>query len=405
MRVLMAHNAYQQRGGEDESTAMETALLRAHGNEVQSFEADNREIDSGSAALTGVRAVWNLAEARRMTRTIKAFRPDVVHVQNFFPLLSPAIHHAAYACGVPVVQSLRNYRLLCVNGLFFRNGRPCERCLASSVPYPGIRHACYRKSRLASAAVAAMITAHRSLRTWERRVAMFIALSEFAREKFVEAGFPSERITVKPNFVYPDPGVGSGRGGYALFVGRLSAEKGLRTLLEAWTAYAPALPLKIVGDGPEIGVVDAHVRAHSNIEHLGRLPLSEVYQLMANATLLVFPSEWYETFGRVAIEAFAHGTPVVAANIGAIRELVDEGRTGALFQPGNAASLAEAVARVLRGLESGERARARAREVFEARYTADENYAALVRIYDAARTRDLAMRALGGQPRVSLAGD
>jgi glycosyltransferase involved in cell wall biosynthesis len=309
---------------------------------------------------------------------------DIVHVQNFFPLISPAVHHAAKAAGVPVVQTLRNYRLLCPNGLFFRQGSVCEDCLGKAIPYPGVIHGCYRESRSASAGVAAMMMTHRALRTWTETVDYFIALTEFARQKFIEGGLPAHKIIVKPNFVNPDPQVGQGDGGYMLYVGRLSVEKGLDTLIEAWKQLDVRIPLKIVGDGPLSDLVIQATQELSTIEWLGRKPMKDVHDLMGGAIALVFPSKWYETFGRVAAEAFAKGTPVIASKIGAIAELVDHGHTGLYFQPGDAEDLAAQVRWLYKNIDRLPQMRKNARAKFEKEFTAKENCQRLIEVYEKA---------------------
>lgn len=226
-----------------------------------------------------------------------------------------------------------------------------------------------------------MITTHRLLGTWTKAVDLYITLTEFARQKFIEGGLPGEKIVVKPNFVHPDPGIGSGSGGYALYVGRLSVEKGLDTLLAAWEHLNAPIPLKIIGDGPLADQVAAAAARMPKVEWLGRRPMSEVYDLMGEAMFLIFPSKWYETFGRVAVEAFAKGTPVIAANIGAIAELVDQPRTGLLFQAGNAQDLAAKVEAILLDPKVLFEMRQSARSEYEAKYTAAENYRRLMQIY------------------------
>ncbi|HZF67022.1 MAG TPA: glycosyltransferase [Gemmatirosa sp.] len=399
MRVLMAHSRYQQRGGEDESTDMEVALLRDRGHDVAELFADNRTI-VGRPGLRALRdTVWSPGAYAATRRLIGERRPDVVHVQNFFPLLSPSVYYAARAQGVPVVQTLRNYRLLCPNALFFRDGRVCEDCRERSVPWPGVAHACYRGSRPASAAVAAMLTVHNAAGTWKRAVDLYVALSEFARGKFVESGLPPDRIVVKPNFVHPDPGPGPDDAGsrrHALFIGRLSVEKGVHTLLSAWSLARPGIVLKIVGDGPLADEARAAYKGVANVEWLGRRSLSETYALLGEAAFLVFPSEWYETFGRVAMEAFAKGTPVIAARIGAVAELVDHGVSGLHFTPGDAADLAARIDELLgspaRAREMGRNARAQ----FERKYTAAANYERLVAVY--ARATAIGGGDAGGRP-------
>ena len=231
-----------------------------------------------------------------------------------------------------------------------------------------------------------MLTVHRVLRTWTEMVDVYVALTEFARSKFIEGGLPAGKIVVKPNFVAPDPGRGQGGGGYALFVGRLAPEKGTGTMLAAWDRLGTRIPLKIVGDGPlRARVVEAARR--SNVEWLGHRPVEEVHALMGKADMLVFPSEWYETFGRVAVEAFATGTPVIAADIGAVAELVEHGRTGLEFRPGDPEDLIAQVEWALSHPAELRLMRDEVRAEFEAKYTAERNYRALMEIYEAALER------------------
>jgi glycosyltransferase involved in cell wall biosynthesis len=253
--------------------------------------------------------------------------------------------------------------------------------MGQPIPWPGVVHGCYRESQIASAGVAAMLTVHRLLKTWTNAVDIYIALTQFAKDKFVQGGLSADKIAVKPNFVDPDPGVGTGTGGYALYVGRLSVEKGLDTLLAAWEKLSVALPLKIVGDGPLAEEVMAATGRSPQIEWLGRRPTSEVYDLMGAATLLIFPSKWYETFGRVAVEAFAKGTPAIGANIGAIAELIEPGRTGFLFRPGESDDLAAKIEWAIAHPQQLAQMRRESRLEFETKYAAPQNYDRLMEIY------------------------
>ena len=381
MRILSVHNRYQIRGGEDESREAEERLLREKGHQVDVYEQNNEKIAELSKVQVAARTIWSQDTYRSVREILQRDRYDLIHVQNFFPLISPSVYYAASSVGVPVVQTLRNYRLLCPNAQFFRDGKVCEDCMGKGIPWPGVVRGCYRGNRAGSAAVAAMIVTHRGLGTWTKMVDCYIAISQFAKAKLLEGGLPEPKMVVKPNFVSPDPGVGTGSGGYALFVGRLSHEKGLGTLLDAWKRLKVSVPLKIVGEGPLADEVRQLSRDLPQVEWLGRQPLPQVYRLMGEAMFLVFPSEWYETFGRVAVEAFAKGTPVIAANIGAISELVDSGRTGLLFQPGDSADLARQVEWMLANAEEGAKMRAAARREFEAKYTEEENYRQLIGIY------------------------
>lgn len=387
-KVLVVHNGYLLPGGEDLVFEEETALLEEHGHSVLRLRMHNDQAASMNGARLAGKTLWNHAAYREVRALIRSQRPGIVHFHNTFPLISPSAHHAAAAEGVPVVQTLHNYRLLCPNGLFFRDGRPCEDCLGKTLPLPGVVHACYRDSRKASGVTAAMLAAHRIAGTWSSKVDAYIALTEFARRKFVEGGLPENRISVKPNFVSPDPGAGDGRGGYALFVGRLSREKGVGTLLEAWDRLgAGALPLKVVGDGPLAASVTAAVGKNPRVEWLGQRTPEDVRRLMKGAAMLVVPSEVYETFGRVAAEAFAAGTPVVAAKIGAVGELVRHGRNGVHFRSGDAADLARQIGRLTAGPDGLSGMRRGARREYEEKYTAERNYGLLARIYAAAVER------------------
>lgn len=385
MRILSVHNRYQIRGGEDECQEDEVKLLQERGHQVDVFEKSNDQLATLGTLQTVTKTIWSKQSYRAVRHQLASQPYNAVHIHNFFPLISPSVFYAAKAEGVPVVQTLHNYRLLCPNGLFFRKGQVCEDCLGQSIPWAGVLHACYRENRAASGVTATMLSVHRALQTWTRMVDIYIALTEFARQKFIEGGLPAEKIVVKPNFVHPDPGMGQGKGGFALYVGRLSVEKGLDTLLAAWEKLDQPIPLKIVGDGPLADqVIDATKRL-PQVEWLGRKPMTEVHALMGDAMFLVFPSKWYETFGRVAIEAFAKGTPVVAANIGAIAELVDAGRTGLLFQPGNADDLAAKVCWLLDNPTTIAQMRQEVRIEFEAKYTAEKNYQRLMDIYTQAQ--------------------
>lgn len=385
MKILIAHNYYQQAGGEDHCVTAEVAMLQDRGHEVIRYSLHNDAVDSMNRIQVGLRTIWSRAGHHDIQALIRAHRPDVVHFNNTFPLISPAAYYAARAERVPVVQTLHNFRLLCPNALFFRDGKVCEDCLGKAIPWPGVLHKCYRGSRAASATVAAMLTTHRALGTWRNAVDAYIALTEFGRRKFVEGGLPADKVVVKPNFVYPDPGVGAGTGRYAVFVGRLSEEKGIDTLLTAWKSLGATIPLKIVGNGPLAGAVAQAATPDSGIEWLGSRPPEEVYPLIGQATFLVLTSQCYENFPRVVIEAFAKGTPVIVSDLGAMAHVVDPGRTGMRFEPGNAADLAAKVRQLLAAPLDLERMRQAVRQEYETKYTASSNYDTLMAIYEQAR--------------------
>ncbi len=389
MHILSVHNKYQIRGGEDESQELERRILQEKGHQVDLYEEDNSRVKSLNPVQTALRTVWSTEAYQVVKQLLQNSTYDIVHIQNFFPLISPSVYYAARERGVPVVQTLRNYRLLCPNALFFRDGQVCEDCLGKFIPYPGVQHSCYRESKIITGGVATMLTVHRAMKTWMQMVDIYITLTEFARQKMIQGGIPAEKIVVKPNFVHPDPGLGEGRGGYALFVGRLSVEKGLDTLVAAWEKLGGKIPLKIIGDGPLSEEAIAAAKKIPQVEWLGRRPMAEVHALMGEAMFLVFPSKWYETFGRVAVEAFAKGTPVIAANIGAIAELVESGRTGLHFCPGDAEDLAAKVEWLLANPAKLGQMRREVRAEFEAKYTANNNYQQLIEIYTKAQSASL----------------
>lgn len=395
MTVLIAHNYYQQPGGEDQVFVNEAELLESRGHRVIRYEEHNSRIGNGDVAGAAVGAVWRAKSARSLTELVRRHKPDVAHFHNTFPLISPAAHYAVQREGVPVVQTLHNYRLLCPNATFFRDGAVCEECLERQSLLPAIAHGCYRGSRRATTAVATMLSVHRAAGTWQREVDLYIALSEFARRKFIEGGLPASRIVVKRNFVALDPGVGAGTGGYALFVGRLSAEKGISVLASAWAELVD-IPLVVVGDGPLAGALEGFADGAASkggcglnspphkITLMGRQPRDRVLGLMRDARVLIFPSQWYEGAPMTIAEAFACGLPVIASNLGSMAESVDHQRTGVLFQAGNAADLAEKVRWAFEHPEAMVAMRAAARREYEEKYTADRNYEELMAIYETA---------------------
>jgi len=386
MRVLTVHNYYQQPGGEEQIFATESALLESHGHEVTRYTLNNDEIAATNPLLLAKKTLWNGQVYRDLRSLIRKTKPQVAHFHNTFPLISPSAYYAAKDEGVAVVQTLHNYRLLCPNALFFREGRVCEDCLGK-VPISGIIHSCYRGSRSASAMTAATTTFHSLIGTWTKAVDVFIVYSQFAVDKFIEGGLPAEKIAFKTNFLHPAPQVDQGDGGYGLFVGRLSVEKGLGIMLDAWRQLGGKIPLKILGDGPMSGLVTEAAKEMPEIEWLGRRPFEEVYDIVGKAAFLVFPSEWYETFGRVAIEAFAKGTPVVASNIGAIAELIEHGYNGLLFRPSDPTDLAQKIDWLFAHPQEMSQMRLAARAEFDSKYTADENYKRLIEIYQTAINR------------------
>jgi glycosyltransferase involved in cell wall biosynthesis len=385
VRILLVHNYYQQAGGEDVVFRQDAELLRREGHEVVEYCRSNAEF--GEPTLVGTikiakGTIWSSDSHRKIRTLLRRDKYDLAHVHNTFVRISPSIYWACHEASVPVVQTLHNYRMFCPNGVCFRNGHVCEECKEHSV-LRGIRHACYRDSRAATATVAVMLAVHHWRQTWVQMVDRYIALSEFSRRKFHEAHLPPEKIIVKPNFIYPDPGIGDKPRRYALFVGRLSPEKGLGTLLSAWDRVHRSIPLRIAGDGPLRGELEAQAtqRGLSNVSFYGRLESREVMSLMQGARFLVFPSECYENCPTSILEAFACGCPVIASDIGGMQELVDNGRTGLHFRAGRPSDLAEKVEWAWTHSEQTALMEREARGKFERKYTAETSYRTLIEIY------------------------
>jgi glycosyltransferase involved in cell wall biosynthesis len=388
--VLITHTYYQQPGGEDVVFAAETRLLEEFGHRVVRHTTHNDSVRGMNPLTLAASTIWSRAAQREMQALIRHERPRLVHFHNTFVMLSPAVYVTCKAAGLPVVQTLHNYRLICPDALLLRNGHPCHNCVGKHLAWPGVLHACYRNSRPQSAVVAAMLAFHRWRRTWQQQVDVYIALSEFARQQFIAGGLPAEKIVVKPNFAHPDPGPKHTAGDYALFVGRLAPEKGIATLLHAWKHPSlSSVPLKVAGDGPLLPEAHRLVRTHDlrQVDIVGRRPHAEIVALMKHARMLVFPSEWYESFPLTLVEAFACGVPVVASRLGSVAEIVKEGRSGLLFAPGNTEELAGQVARLWQHPDEAQQMGQEARAIFEEKYTAQRNYHMLRAIYEAAMAR------------------
>jgi len=387
VRVLLLHNRYQFLGGEDSMVQAEKALLEAKGHEVTLMETSNDAIvgvrGKANAALS---AIYSPASKQRVSAEIADFRPDIVHVHNFFPLLSPSVYDACGDARVPVVQTLHNYRLGCPNAMLLRDSKVCEDCLGKRMPWPGIVHGCYRGSRTQSAVVAGMLAFHQLRGTWQKRVDAYIAMTAFHKEKMVQAGLPREKIHVKPNYVFaPEKLVDKSlNGSYALFVGRLSQEKGIANLIDAYLQNNLQIPLKIVGDGPLREVLQARVEAtglENAIQSLGWQDKSAVLSLMCSANFLVFPSTWYEGFPVTILEAFACGLPVLASRLGSMAEMVEDGVTGLHFEAGNSADLANKIQWAYEHPKEMICMGKNARRIYEAQYTPEANYQQLMAIY------------------------
>ncbi|MCC8984481.1 glycosyltransferase [Bradyrhizobium acaciae] len=378
MKILVAHNRYQGRGGEDVVFEAEVELLRGAGHCVEMLTVSNEAIDSLAARIATTLSIADNADGKRVVaEAIDRFRPDVVHVHNFFPLLSPAVFDLCRQKRVPAVVTLHNYRTICTGGMLLRDGRICHKCLDYGHLW-GVAHRCYRGSLPGSMASAYMIARHQRRGTWSRPGLRLIALTQFAKTLFAQAGFDAGRIDVKPNFM-ADPGApdpATPRSGL-LYVGRLSREKGVGVLLEA--VAGTGVPLRIVGEGPERVALEA--RAPGNVTFLGALSRAEVLREMANARALVLPSLWYEGFPMVVVEAFARGTPVIASEIGGLAEVVTAGKTGVLVPPGNAVALRSRIVDIQGAPDLAAAWGRAARAAYLEFYAPDENLRLLEAIY------------------------
>lgn len=369
MHVLVLHNRYAsaQPSGENKVVDQEVALLREGGHRVELFE--RRSDDIGSLSLPAkaalpLRVPWNAAVRRELAARLRAERPDVVHVHNVFPLLSPAVLAACADAGVPAVATLHNYTQVCPPGTLQRDGRPCTECVGST-PLPAVRHGCYRGSRLATVPLAVSLSANR--RRWRSGVERFFCISAAQREVLVAAGMPAERLVVKHNFV-PEPGVvRAGAGEHLLFLGRLAEAKGVRLLMTAWDEITVGggigVPLVIAGTGPLEPEVTAWAAGRDDVRYVGLYDQQECRRAIARSVAVVAPSTWLEAFGLVVVEAMAAGVPAVAAGHGAFVELVEDGVTGLRHVPGDAGSLASCLRRIAadpdRNREMGQAARRR----------------------------------------------
>lgn len=382
--ITIVHGRYREPGGEDEVVESEAALLELNGWTVVRAVAD--PVPQGLSGLGSARralgAIWSQRQYRLMVADVMRSGARLMHVHNLWPALSPAVIAAARAAGIPVVMTLHNYRLVCPAATLLRAGSPCETCLGRAVPWPGIVHRCYRDSRAASAAVAVMLSAHRLVRTWSRAVDRFIVPSEYAKGVFLRAGFGGDRLAVKPHFVFDPKPSGESRAAPrsgALFVGRLSAEKGVTTLMQAWQGLDSSLT--VIGAGPMLDMVRG--AAGSLVVSRGWQPRPAISEAMARAAYLIVPSIAPESFGRTVVEAFSHGLPVIASRRGALGEIVEDRVTGLLVEAKSPAALAQAVRWAEANPDEMSKMGRNARAAYEREYTPESNYRLLSAIYAA----------------------
>jgi glycosyltransferase involved in cell wall biosynthesis len=383
--IMMIHNYYQSHApsGEDAVFREDEKLLRSKGHKITLFTRHSDVIKEYSplkkVALT-CQIAWSRESYKAIEQLIKLEKPDIVHVCNTFPLISPSIYHACRKNGIPVVQTIQNYRLFCASGILFRGESVCEECMEHG-SIRAIKYGCYRNSRLQTLPIVLMHQIHGLLGTWSKCVDVYIAATEFSRQKLIQGGLSETQVAIKPNFFLSIPEPSYTHGDYAVFFGRLSVEKGVRTLLSAWKQLH--VPLKIVGDGTLREEVISAIKAQSgsSLEFLGFCPHDQCLDLLKHAMFMVMPSEWYEGFPMTIREAFASGKPVVASRMGAMAEIVNDGKTGLLFEPGNPDDLATKVRWLAEHKDIAVQMGKSARVEFEAKYTAEKNYEILMNIY------------------------
>lgn len=391
MKILLVHNYYGSSAPSGENVVFESEkrLLIENGETVVTHTTSSdglRKAGALGSLVGGLVTPWNPVALADVRRTLRSEAPDIMHVHNTFPTLSPAIFYAAREVQTATVLTLHNYRLFCSAGIPMRHGRPCTECMTRKSVIPALKYGCYRNSRVATLPLAFSIELHRSLHTWSREVDAFITLTEFQRGLVIDAGLPAEKVHVKPNVTSPvvAPVPWPQREEKAIFVGRVSTEKGVHILLESWRLWGSSAPrLEIVGDGPDLAQLRYWAKQHlyDTVTFAGQLTCADAQSRLASAKLLILPSLWFEGFPMVLLEALARGVPVMASRLGAMPCLISEGMEGALFNPGDSNDLCRVVKSVWGKSGQLEAMAMTARRSFECRYGSAETYKTLMQIY------------------------
>ncbi len=381
MRILFIHNRYQHSGGEDTVFEAEKALLSDKGHDVIEYVRNNLEIESYSLykkVLLFKTTVWSKKSYKEVRALCRSSKPDVAHFHNTLPLVTPSAYYACRDEGVPVVQTLHNYRLICPGALLMQNAQVCEKCIDGSYSY-AIKNKCYRGSRTQTWAVARMLRYHQKIGTWKNIVNRYIALNEFSKYKYVAGGLPEHKISVKPNFTY-DLKKEGGDHGFAIYLGRLSKEKGVDVLLKAMRGI-PDFPVKVIGEGPERNLLESRYSNLSNVKFSGKLGRDEVMKTIEKCSFIVLPSLWYENFPMTIVEAFSCGKPVIVSRIGALEGIVEDGKIGLHFEPGNSDDLTSKIQWMVDHPRERKRMGENARRAYEEKYTPERNYDTLIDVY------------------------
>lgn len=378
MKILVAHNAYHYRGGEDTQVDAELAMLRRQGHEVMLYRRDNAELAQISPVRAARDAIWSARTVAELHRLSRHFAPDLIHAHNIFPLISPSLYDAARQHRIPVVQTLHNFRLICPQAMLVRDGHLCTDCVGRW-PWRGVLHRCYRGSYAQTAVTAGMLALHRLRGSWNECVSRYIVLNRSCRDLFVAGGLSPEKLRIKPNFVEASgvPDWEHRTGG--VFIGRLSPEKGLIILAQALQSL-PGKVIDVYGTGP----LQTLVERSAGLRYRGFLASAPLRERMLQAAYLVMPSTGMESFGLAAIEAFACGVPVIASRQGGLGELITHRHDGLLVSAGDSAALAEAIAYADDHPLDMRRMGMAAHQTWRAHYTPERNYEMLMHIYDEA---------------------
>jgi len=390
MKILICHNYYRSSApsGEDAVAENEINLLKEQGHEVLTFTRFNDDLDDSSLLKKisiAKNTIWSSPTYTELTKYLTEHKPDIVHFHSIFPQISPSAYKACYDASIPVIHTLHNFRSICPGALLQRDEKVCELCLHGSI-LNSLKYKCYRNSLLATGALTATIIYNRWIGSYTKYVTQYIALTQFSSSRMVMGKIPEKLISIKPNFLPVSPVPGEGSGNYAVYVGRLSIEKGVKTLFDAWSEID--MKLKVIGDGPlmeELKFLPAEKL--KNIEFCGYLDRQSILDIIRNASFQLVPSEWYEGFPMVLLEAFSCGTPVIGSDIGSIGEIVIEGETGMKFKPGDVESLKQTITQLTSNKALLKKMRISSRKAFDDLYSKEISYDILMSIYNKALGR------------------
>ncbi len=384
MKILLVHNYLRAPSGENTVFEQERDLLLSKGHSVVTYTLFNRDIEKMDVlrkAMIPLRSFWSFQVCSDISAIIGKEKPDVAHFHNIFPLITPAAYHACSRRGVPVVQTLHHYRIVCPGAQLFRHNAVCTECAGMHF-LTGIQYGCYRNSRLFTAGISSIVLFHKWIGTWQKSIDLYIALSDFALKQYKKLGFPSDNFFVKPNFLQNPAESRHQDNGYGIYMGRLGEEKGMNCLLSALN-NCPDIPFMIIGDGP---LRDDVIRKISewgmkNVEYMGILPHEQCMHILAGARFHVLPSLCYEGNPMVMLEAMSAGKPSIVSDIGVLAMMVRDGVDGCTFQPGSAVGLSGQMRYLHDHAEESRTMGKKARERFDQYYSADVNHQLMMESY------------------------